>query len=203
MKPCIALYRLLLSIALAAFLIGCSGSDENTEQSPFPATGDKTDTISPTPDDLAFGKLYGATWVTTNSLPSQTTLTVDFQDALFSKGSVFACNLWVDDVQRKDGVLILTGTSLATPCDFKIGITTNMLPVIRAAGGRASFVRVAFRVNSVERTEPPRDNSADDVSENYSVSGKAVGIESSPDMQREIDQVNQDILNEARQGGGN
>jgi hypothetical protein len=150
---------LLASVAIAVCFVGCSRSENKPEKESFPG-------FRQTPEDEAFAKAYGAAWITTNllSTPVQLTLTVDFQDGLFTEGSTLACDLWVSDVQRENGVLLLTGTSFSIPGDFEIEITTNMLSSIRAAGDRLSFVRLAFRVESFQRIE---NKSSEDSSDRY------------------------------------
>jgi hypothetical protein len=126
-----------------------------------------------TPEDEAFAKSNGAVWITTNRLSTQ--LTVDFQDGLFSEGSILACDLWVGDIQRENSVLLLTGTSFSMPTGFEIEtkITTNMLSSIRTTGGRLSFVRLAFQVESLKRIE----SNSEEGSDHYLLHGKALAVE--------------------------
>lgn len=192
---------LLASIAIAVCFVGCSGSESNSEKEENQTSEfDQALVLNPTPQDLAFAKEYGATWITTNvpisdaqmidavtngktntSLPlTDFTFTVDFQDGLYSQGSTHACALWVDDVQRENGVLLLTGTSLSVPFNFEIEITPKMLAIIRAAGGKLSFIRLAFQVESFNRIESESNDSSEDSEDRYLLRGKAVAIEPIP-----------------------
>jgi hypothetical protein len=100
--------------------------------------------------------------------------TVDFQDGLFSEGSTLACDVLVSDAYRENGVLILTGISLSNFGHFEIEITTNMLSSIRIAGGKLSFVRIAFQVESFKRVE---GGSSDGSSDQDLIRVKATAVE--------------------------
>ena len=177
------LLSLLASVAIAACFVGCSKSEnDNTTDS----MKDKNPAFAQTPADETFAKAHGAVWLTTEIDPAQPTqLTVDFQDGLFSEGATLACALWVSDVQKENGVLVLTGNSLQTFGDFEIEITTNMLSSIRTAWGKNSlcFVRVAFQVESFKRVEDQSSESSDDSSNRYLIRGKAVAVEPIPDAE--------------------
>lgn len=138
------LFFLLATTVTVVSSVGCSRSPNKSENHNTPASAQ-------TPADVAFAKAHGVTWITTSLPPTQPTLTVDFQDGLFTEGSTHACELWVMDVQRERGVLLLTGLCLSTFANFEIEITTNMLPSIRTAGGKFSFVRLAFQVETFNR----------------------------------------------------
>jgi len=163
--------RLLASVAIAVFFVGCSRSENKSEKDIFPG-------FRQTPEDEAFAKAHGAVWITTERDPTQTKqFTVDFQDGLFSEGSTLACDLWVSDVHRKNGVLLLTDRRFSTFGDFEIEITTDMLSGIRAAGGKSSFVRLAFQVESLKWVE---STFSDDSTDRYLIRGKAVAVEPIP-----------------------
>ncbi len=178
---------LLASVAIAVCFAGCSRSENKSERGQIPVfvSDEFLGLEPPTPEDMAFAKTHGATW-TTMSLPltiSTFTLTVDYQDRLFSQGTTLACALCVTDVQRENGVLMLTGvTGFYVPIrgDFEVEITTNMLSIVRAAGGKFSVVRLAFQVESFNRIE---SDSSEDKSDRYLLRGKAVAIEPIPEAE--------------------
>ena len=177
---------LLTSVAIAACFIGCSRSENKSETDNSSASAsDKIPVLEQTPKDDAFAKAHGATWITPILPSTKPTFTVDIQDGLFSEGSTLACALWVSDVQRDNGALLLCGTSFSIPGDFEIEITTNTLSSIRAAGGKLSFVRLAFQVESFKRVENQSSESSEDSSDRYLIRGKAVAVEPIPETELE------------------
>ena len=195
---------LLASVAIAVCFAGCSRSENKSQKGQLPAflSDEILGLEPPTPEDMAFAKAYRATWITP-ALPPQPTFTVDYQDSLFPEGSTLACALGVTDVQRENGVLMLTGMagfSRSIPGDFEIEIeiTTNMLSTIRAAGGMLSVVRLAFQVESFKRIETDswgafqaesfkrvgiESDSSENSSDRYLLRGKAVAIEPIPEAE--------------------
>ena len=184
---------LLATVAIAVCFAGCSRSENKTEEGQPPAlvSDEFLGLQPPTPEDTAFAKIHEATWATMN-IPltiSASTLTVDYQDHLFSPGTTLACALWVTDVQRENGILMLTGMTgvvgvyVPIKGNFEIEITTNMLSTLRAAGGKFSVIRLAFQVESFTRIE---SDSSDDTPYRYLLRGKALAIE--PISQAEMKQ---------------
>jgi hypothetical protein len=177
---------LLTSVAIVVCFVGCSRSENKSEKDNASlSASDMIPVLEQTSKDDTFAKAHGATWITPISPSTQPTLTVDFQDGLFSEDSTLACALWVSDVQRENGALLLSGTSFSIPGDFEIEITTNTLSSIRAAGGKLSFVRLAFQVESFKRVENQSSESSEDSSDRYLIRGKAVAIEPIPETELE------------------
>jgi hypothetical protein len=157
----------LLLITISLF--GCSPSEDKGAK-PY-----ATEMLGYTPDDESFAKNNRAVWIPTNFPAAQ--FTVDFQDGIFAKGSLLACNLFVGDVQRDTNGLVLTGVPWSTPSEFGLlieaEITTNMLANIRTAGGKLATVRLAFQVDSFTEVE----SKAPDDSDRHLLHGKAVTVE--------------------------
>jgi hypothetical protein len=163
---------LLASATIAGTVIGCS-------RVKVEARNESGAALEPMAEDELFARNHGAVWVKAKLDPVQSKqFTADFQDGLFSEGSNLACDLLVTDVQRQIGVLILCGVSLSNFGNFEIEVSTNMVSSIRMAGGKFSWVRIAFQVESFKRTE---NGSSDNSSDRFLIRGKATAVEPIPE----------------------
>jgi hypothetical protein len=163
------LFFLLATAVTVVSSVGCSRSANKSERHDVPP-------LEQTPNDEAFAKAHGAVWITTKLDPIQSKqFTLDFQDGLFSPGSILACDLLVKDVHRENGVPVVTGVSLSNFGEFEIEIATNMLSSIRVAGGKFSFVRIAFQVQSFEHIENYSQDDA--VVDKDSIRGRALAVD--------------------------